>query len=648
MSEDSAKRATRHPTTSSGTEEALRDSQTLLSGIIESAMDAIITVDADQCILLFNQAAERMFRTKAVDAVGQPLDRFIPDRFRHSHKNHIDNFGRTGVATRAMGKTQAVSGLRSDGEEFPVEASISQVEIGGRKLYTVILRDITERKHAETELKRQAEIIDLAPVMVRDTQDRIILWNTGSEQLYGYSRQEALGKVSHQLLETQFPAPMEEIRMKLFRDGKWEGELIHAGLDGSRITVVSHWILHRDQKGASNAILEVNTDVTEKKRIEAQLLRSQRMESIGTLAGGIAHDLNNVLSPVMMALEVLQMRHTDEESRAWLKILDESVKRGAGMVKQVLSFARGTGEERVLINPKHLLSEMINILRETFPKSIEIKFNLQPALWAVKADTTGLNQVLMNLCVNARDAMPAGGVLMLSAENVTLDENYARMTAEATAGDYVKIKVEDSGEGIAAELRERIFDPFFTTKDVGKGTGLGLSTALAIVKSHQGFINVYSEAGRGSFFSVYLPAADRSEEKSVEKQVEELPVGCGQLILVVDDEEAVREITKGTLETFGYQVLTAADGTEAVATYAQRKSEVALVITDMMMPFMDGLATIRALKRLNPQVKIISASGLADDAKEKEARELGVEKFLPKPYTAELLLYALAEILQNQ
>jgi two-component system, cell cycle sensor histidine kinase and response regulator CckA len=241
--------------------------------------------------------------------------------------------------------------------------------------------------------------------------------------------------------------------------------------------------------------------------------------------------------------------------------------------------------------------------------------------------------------------MPTGGVLTISAENITLDENYALMTPGAAAGGYVKIMVEDSGEGIVPEVRERIFEPFFTTKDVGEGTGLGLSTALAIVKSHNGFINVYSEAGRGSSFAVYLPAADGSEDESLEKQVDELPVGSGQLILVVDDEEAVREITKGTLETFGYRVLTAADGTEAVAIYAQKKDEIAVVITDMMMPFMDGLPTIRSLKRLKPTVKVISASGLANDAKAKEAAELGVEMFLPKPYTAELLLRALAEII---
>ena len=339
------------------------------------------------------------------------------------------------------------------------------------------------------------------------------------------------------------------------------------------------------------------------------------------------------------------MRHLDEESQTWLRILDESAQRGAAMVKQVLSFARGTGGERVLLNPKHLLTELINILRETFPKAIEIKFNLPSGLWAVSADATELNQVLMNLAVNARDAMPAGGVLSVRAENATVDENYARMRGEAAGGNYIKVTVEDTGAGMTQEVLGRIFDPFFTTKEVGKGTGLGLSTALAILKAHGGFIDVQSKAGQGSSFTAYLPAADFGEKAREEKLKAELPIGRGQLILVVDDEDAIRQITKGTLEAFGYRVLTASDGTEAVALYAPRKDEVACVITDMMMPYMDGLATIRALKRLNPAVKIISASGLAEDAKAKAAAGLGVQKFLPKPYTAEALLWTLASIL---
>jgi CheY-like chemotaxis protein len=299
------------------------------------------------------------------------------------------------------------------------------------------------------------------------------------------------------------------------------------------------------------------------------------------------------------------------------------------------------------LQPKHLIKDVVKILQETLPKSIEIKFELPNDLWIVSADATQIHQVLMNLAVNARDAMPQGGELVIRAENVTLDDSYARMHLEAKPGRFVMITVVDTGAGMPPEVISRIFEPFFTTKEVGKGTGLGLSTALTIVRSHGGFVNVYSEPNKGTQFAVYLPAAPVGEAAAPEIARPDFPTGRGELILVVDDEEAIRQITKGTLETFNYRVLTASDGTEAVALYAQHREEVALVLTDMMMPFMDGPATIRALQKLNPQVQIIAASGLAAHDKAAEATALGVRLFLPKPYTAEKLLNALAEILHN-
>jgi CheY-like chemotaxis protein len=317
------------------------------------------------------------------------------------------------------------------------------------------------------------------------------------------------------------------------------------------------------------------------------------------------------------------------------------------MIRQVLSFARGVQGERITVQPKHLIKDIVKILTDTLPKSISIKFYIPDGLWVISADPTQVHQVLMNLCVNARDAMPHGGVLTIRAENTRLDENYARMHLEAKAGKYVMLTIADTGMGMTPDVAGRIFEPFFTTKDVGKGTGLGLSTAMTIVKSHGGFINVYSEIGKGSQFTLYLPAHETESLEQVERQQAQLPLGHGELILVVDDEESIREITRGTLETFGYRVLTASDGTEAVALYAENKDEIEIVLTDMMMPFMDGPATIRALKRLNPQIKIIAASGLAANDKAVEAQNVGVKNFLPKPYTAEKLLTTLAELLRG-
>ncbi len=628
-------------------EEALGDSQAQLSSVIASAMDAIITVNAEQRIILFNAAAEQMFGAPAAEAIGQPLDRFIPERFRQAHRDYVPAFGQTQVTKRRMGALGTVYGLRSSGEEFLVEASISHIEAGGQKLYTVILRDITERKRAEERLREQAALLDHAQdaILVRDLADRILFWNKSAERLYGWTAEEALGQDVRQLVYRENTANFDRAKQIAVEQGEWIGELRQTTKDGKDLMAECHWALVRDDAGKPKSILSINTDITGKKKLEAQFLRAQRMESIGTLAGGIAHDLNNVLSPLLTAIQLLELKFPDQESRRLLQILQANIERGADMVKQVLTFARGVEGERIPIQPKHLIKEAVKILKETLPKSIEIKFSIPGDLWPVTGDATQLYQVMMNLCVNARDAMSEGGVLTISAENVALDEHYVRMHLEASPGQFVLIKVTDTGAGIPAQNLNKIFEPFFTTKEYGHGTGLGLSTALGIVKSHGGFVDVYSEVRKGTQFKVYLPAITSAGITPAEAEILELPIGHGEVVLVVDDESAIREITKGTLEAYGYQVMTASDGTEAVALYAQHKGQIQVVLTDMMMPFMDGPATIRALQKLDPQVKIIASSGLAADGKVAEATSMGAKIFLSKPYTAEKLLKALAEIL---
>jgi two-component system cell cycle sensor histidine kinase/response regulator CckA len=509
--------------------------------------------------------------------------------------------------------------------------------------YVAIRSDITERKRAEERILQQAALLDQAQdaILVRDLEQNILFWNKGAEKIYGWSAEEVVGKNVFKESSRQ----IDKARRAVIQNGEWQGEIHQTRRDGTEITVESRWTLVRDEQGQPNSILVINTDVTEKKRMEAQFLRAQRMESIGTLAGGIAHDLNNVLSPILMAIDMLQLKTTDEASRKWLDVLRTNAERGGDMVRQVLSFARGVEGERVALQPKHLIKEIVKILRETLPKSIEINFKIPNDLWIISADATQMHQVLMNLCVNARDAMPEGGSISIRAENVLVDENYARMHLEAKPGRFVMISVSDTGPGMPAEIQSRIFEPFFTTKEMTKGTGLGLSTALTIVKSHGGFINVYSEMHKGSQFTLYLPAIDRPGAVDAAALQTDLPLGQGELILVVDDEESIREITKGTLETFGYTVVTASDGTEALAIYADRKNEVAVVLTDMVMPFMDGPSTIRALQRMNPKVRIIAASGLGAGQRAGEGVLEGVSVFLNKPYTAEKLLKTLAQVL---
>ncbi|HSD47878.1 MAG TPA: PAS domain S-box protein [Pyrinomonadaceae bacterium] len=515
--------------------------------------------------------------------------------------------------------------------------------------YIAIRSDITERKRAEQQIREQAALLDQAQdaILVRDLDQNILYWNKGAEKIYGWTSDEVIGKNAVELLFKDRSGQFDAAREAILRDGEWKGEMHQTRRDGTAIIVESRWTLVRDEQGQPKAILIINTDTTEKKRMEAQFLRAQRMESIGTLAGGIAHDLNNVLSPIVMAIDMLQLKTTDESSRKWLDVLRTNAERGGNMVRQVLSFARGVEGERVALQPKHLIKEIVKILKETLPKSIEINFRVPDDLWIISADATQMHQVLMNLCVNSRDAMPEGGSIWIKAENVFVDQNYARMHLEAKAGRYVVITVSDTGPGMTPEVQSRIFEPFFTTKEMTKGTGLGLSTALTIVKSHGGFINVYSELHKGSQFTMYLPALDAPGLAYGDKSQTDLPSGDGELVLVVDDEESIREITRGTLETFGYNVVTASDGTEALAIYADHKNEIAVVLTDMVMPFMDGSATIRALQRMNPDVRIIAASGLGTGQRAGEGPLEGVSVFLNKPYTAERLLKTLADVLHK-
>lgn len=506
------------------------------------------------------------------------------------------------------------------------------------------IRYAIERKQTEQKIRQQAALLDIAndAIFVQDLSGQILFWNEAAERLYGFQKAEAIGKKTKKLWqETNLPL-LQKALQTLQQEGYWKGELNQITKSGKEIIVESRWTLVRDFGNKPQSILIVNTEITQKKQLEAQFLRAQRLESIGTLASGIAHDLNNVLAPILMTAQLLETQIKDERSQRLLPILITNAKRGANLVKQVLSFTRGLEGERTLLQLKHLIGEIQQVIKETFPKSIEVIAQITQNLWTVSGDATQLHQVLMNLCVNARDAMPKGGTLTITAANLSIDENYAKMNLDAKVGPYIVVTVTDTGTGIQAEILDRIFEPFFTTKELGKGTGLGLSTVLGIIKSHGGFINVYTEEGKGSQFKVYLPAQDAKE--SLEEPELKLPAGNGELILVVDDEDAIRDITKTSLEAHNYQAITASDGIEAIALYAEHRDNISLVLTDMVMPSMDGLTTIRTLQKINPDVKIIAVSGLATHDKVNAAYNMGIQAFLPKPYTANQLLEAISTV----
>ncbi len=555
--------------------------------------------------------------------------------------------------TLAGGWHGEIVNRRKDGTDFPVElwTSVVKDDAGVPVGMVGVARNITDRKQTEEKHRQSDEQFRLIAenvadmILVLDVEGRRIYHSPSYRHILG-DPEVLKGTDAFQDLHPDDKERVKEGFQKLVRTG--EGQRLEYRLvvkDGSVRDIDAKGSVIRDADGKIFRVIVVSRDVTEERKRASQFLRAQRMESIGTLAGGIAHDLNNVLSPIMMAIEVLRSKNPDPRSHAILKTIETSAVRGADIVRQVLAFGRGVQGDRILVQLRHVVKEVVNIASETLPKSISIKTEIPRNLWTVSADPTQMHQVLLNLLLNARDAMPRGGSLTISAENVTLDESYSRMHLEAKPGAYVSIAITDTGTGIPANIRDKIFEPFFTTKEIGQGTGLGLSTTLAIIKSHEGFINLYSEIGEGTTFRVYVPASGTTEGESVPDEEGDLPRGNGELILVIDDETAIREITRETLQSYGYSAITAGDGAEGVALFAEHKKEIAAVITDIVMPIMDGNAVIAALKRINPKVTIIAASGLTTKGQTAILSDTVAEAFLTKPYTAEKLLKTLAAAL---
>jgi two-component system cell cycle sensor histidine kinase/response regulator CckA len=607
-----------------------------LTTTLESFTDAFFMLDCEWRMTYMNAQAEKLLRRTREGTLGGNLWELFPEAVGTTFDREYH---------RAVELNQTA---KFEDYYPPLDLWTEVCAYPSSEGLAVYFRDTSERRRAEARIAEQAALIDQArdAIMVRDLDHRITFWSKGAERIYGWTAEQALGQTVDELLKTDiesFARADLEVRQK----DEWSGQIQQRSQSGGRLTLDGRWTLLRDPSGEPRAILSIDTDVTQSKQLEQQLLRNQRLESIGTLAGGIAHDLNNVLTPIMLSLEYLQCSAIDEETAEVIEMMGTTARRGADMVRQVLTFARGVEGRRMEIQVAHILKETEQFTRDTFPKHIKIELHQPGQLASLIGDPTQLHQVLVNLCVNARDAMPLGGVLQLSAENVWLDEAKVAANPEAQVGPYLRIQVRDSGTGIPPEVLEKIYDPFFTTKEIGVGTGLGLSTSMAIVKGHGGFIEVSSQPDCGTTFQVFLPTAnlERSEAAELPDAKVAQPRGRGQLILVVDDEAGVRQVARRTLETFGYRVVVAADGAEALTCYSQHEEEVAAVLTDVMMPVMDGIAAVGVLRHLKPQLPIIAASGLASPEQELQLEKLGVTHFLPKPYSAQDILQALQQLL---
>ena len=641
---------------------ALKENARFTEDILDSLTAHVAVLDQDGTIIEVNEAWRRFGREN-----GAPADAndFVGTNYLEVCASAV-GVGGDGLSRESVkGLRELLAGRRETFVlEYPCHSPTEQRWFklratrftGGRQGAVISHQNITERKLAEdasrdseARFRQLADGIDQVFWLYDMAQHSVIYVSPAYERIWGRPAAGVLTN-ARDWLEGVHPDDRERVCAHTAQASGEPYDQTYRVVrpDGTERWVHDRGFPVRDEHGKIVRIAGLAEDITEQRKLEAQFLRAQRMESIGTLAGGIAHDLNNVLAPIILSVDLLRGDMPAARREALLKTLETSALRGAGMVKQVLMFARGVDGDRVLLNPKYVLQENERIIHETFPRTIEIATEVAPDCSTVLGDVTQLQQVLLNLCVNARDAMPQGGRLTLTATNVNVDAHYAGMNPGATPGPHVLLQVTDTGEGIPQAIINKIFDPFFTTKEVGKGTGLGLSTVQAIVKSHGGFVHVYSEPRRGTTFKIYLPAGSQAAPEKPSDGPVELPRGQGELILVVDDEETIRHVTKNTLEAFGYRVLVAQDGAEAIALFAQHQEDVALVLTDMMMPVLDGASAIHIIHRIRPDTRVIATSGISSGLDFPKNLPDTVKHRLSKPYTADKLLLTVNRVLTNR
>jgi two-component system, cell cycle sensor histidine kinase and response regulator CckA len=773
------------------TQEALRENETRLASIIDTAMDAIVTVDEAQTIILFNRAAERVFKCSSSEAVGQSIDRFIPGRVRKAHREHIQQFGKTEDTPRSMGKLGTLLAVRANGEEFPIEASISQAMVRGKKLFTVILRDITEQKESEQLRARTERIIreneERYRIVIEQTGKLVydydvptgaIRWSGAVKPVTGFSveefqavdikrwehmihpddREQALallvkamadagtynfhyrfcrkdgsyiyvqdtgtfltddqgkpyrmlgtmGDVTEQVNAEQALRESEERYRQFFEDdltgdfiSKADGQIISCNpaflrifgftsveealstntadlypsadarrayldllrtkkkleyyeaelrrRDGKPVYVVETVIGSFDESGQLLELKGYIFDNSERKKLEEQLLQSQKMEAVGQLANGIAHDFNNVMGVVLTASNLLRMKSSDPDISRYAKMIEEATLRGAAIAKQLLQFSRAEAGKLAPVSLSQTVLDAKKFLDHSFPKTIAIDVRIALQHGLVMADAGQIHQMILNLCINARDAIlertdrPSGGRIIISLEPASgqfIEDKYGWKSAE----HYVLLSIADDGKGISDDTRRRIFDPFFTTKGIGKGTGLGLSIVHGIVKAHNAIIDVETREGTGTTFLVYLPAIKHQAIKDTPRETEHIR-GHGETILIIEDEPLLRDLLKECLMRAGYSVMEAGDGEEGIMKYEENINSIDLVFSDIGLPKLGGEQAFEAMRKMNPRAKVVLCTGFIEEEAKATLRKAGAVGILHKPYNVQEVLSAAREAL---
>lgn len=595
-------------------------------------------------VLEANLASEELTGFPAAEFVGRPLCEILVE------PESVDRLLQRLATPGGARNLEACIRRKDDSTRNIMIDAAPTRDCDGQTSIHCLVRDNSVQQKTECHIREQVGYLakSAKAVILLDGQGVVSHWSQEAGELYHLPPDAIVGK--------QFPArlsrnPDLDARAldTTLRHGEWSGTLEHTTSSGHPLDIESRWVRLPGSGAAS--ILVVAEDIVGRRELEEERLRGQRQECLGTLAGGIAHDLNNILQPISIALDLFRARAADTESQEMLDVVDDNLRRATELVRQILTFTSGTRVARRRIEIAPLFKDVASFVRQAFPKTIQLQVAMDEPLDTVLADRTQVEQILINLCVNARDAMPEGGRIRLEASNFRVDEGFASRQPGSTPGNYVRLTVGDTGVGIPRRIRNKIFEPFFTTKGPEKGTGLGLATTLGIVRSHGGFLTLETEEGCGTSFHVFLPAAKTlAAETNLSSAGARSPelAGGGEAILIVDDEATVLKVMQRSLEKSGYRVLTAEDGEQGLVVFSQHAADIRLVITDMSMPGIDGPGMISALRKFDKEVKIICTSGLNTPSNMESLHSLGVEAVLSKPCNSKTILQAIKKAIGTE